>query len=160
MKKYLGTLLWTAGVLVCVISFGACGKKDEKKAVSASSTVHVQEPVIGTAPGAGTEFKESSSESYLLISNGCETGTHVFKNADRATTLKQLCSALKDDELNQGCAQCMRREKFKLRCADVDSWAETEWSKEYCSDGEDGGGSVIPQILRIPPIPTFPRIDD
>jgi len=48
--------------------------------------------------------------SYDFTVNGCKTGKHEFD------TLKAYCDALKDDDLNQGCATSFREIEFDSRC--------------------------------------------
>jgi len=51
-----------------------------------------------------------SSFSYNLTENGCSTGEKTFSSNDA------MCSALKDDSLNQYCAQSLRYQKFTNDC--------------------------------------------
>jgi hypothetical protein len=50
------------------------------------------------------------SLSYDLTQNGCATGAHNFSARDA------YCNALKNDSLNNYCANMLRYELFKTEC--------------------------------------------
>jgi hypothetical protein len=52
--------------------------------------------------------KEDGSYSYEI--NGCKTGAQSYSSKD------ELCSKLKNDSLNNGCARSARRERFNQEC--------------------------------------------
>lgn len=53
---------------------------------------------------------KSSSFSYTLTENNCTTGEKTF------STNEAMCNALRDDALNQYCAQSLRFQKFQNEC--------------------------------------------
>ncbi len=55
-------------------------------------------------------LKKQSSFSYELSENGCSTGQKTFSSNDA------MCNALKDDALNNYCAQNLRYQKFQSDC--------------------------------------------
>jgi hypothetical protein len=55
-------------------------------------------------------LKKQSSFSYELSENGCSTGEKTFNSND------SMCDALKDDALNNYCAQNLRYQKFQSDC--------------------------------------------
>lgn len=55
-------------------------------------------------------LKKQSSFSYELSENGCSTGEKNFSTNDA------MCNALKDDALNNYCAQNLRYQKFLSDC--------------------------------------------
>lgn len=55
-------------------------------------------------------LKKESSFSYELSENGCSTGEKTFSTNDA------MCNALKDDALNNYCAQNLRYQKFLSDC--------------------------------------------
>ena len=61
-------------------------------------------------------------KSYNLTVNGCETGEHVFTSSisERDATL-QMCNALKDNSLNNYCAEDVRKELYIQNC-DQENW--------------------------------------
>lgn len=67
--------------------------------------------LIAGLTACGPEVK-SERFGYTIdyIESGCQTGEHHFKN------LSEYCEALKDDELNKGCARSDRREQFLASC--------------------------------------------
>ncbi len=56
--------------------------------------------------GCGSSETKSESYTYQFDLNGCETGQHQF------SALKQMCEALKDDELNKFCALSLRENHY------------------------------------------------
>lgn len=60
--------------------------------------------------------KDKSTKQYHLISNGCDTGEHSFEADNEEDAQKQMCEALRDDQVNGGCAADLRQERFKDEC--------------------------------------------
>ncbi len=63
--------------------------------------------VVVLISGCGTP---EQTYSYDFTVNDCKTGKHEFGN------LQDYCNALKNDDLNQGCASSLRNIEFELRC--------------------------------------------
>jgi hypothetical protein len=63
--------------------------------------------VTKNLPGNGAN---SQSLSYNLTENGCSTGNQSFSTQDA------LCNGLRDDALNNYCAQSLRFQKFQNDC--------------------------------------------
>ena len=70
-----------------IVAVVACEKKENKK-----SEIHTE------------------NYSYQFKYNQCDTEKHEF------TSMNELCVALQDEELNQGCAQNLRANHFKENC--------------------------------------------
>lgn len=75
---------------------------------------------LATLAVVACEKKESSKSksqtrienfSYQFEYNGCDTKKHEF------SSLNELCSALQDDGLNEGCARNLREDYFKDNCS-------------------------------------------
>lgn len=64
---------------------------------------------------------EDHSDSYNFTVNGCETKEHKFSGSSEDDVRNQLCAALKNEELNNGCAVSLRYEAFKQKCPGM-SW--------------------------------------
>lgn len=63
--------------------------------------------------------------SYKVAGEECDTPNLNFK------TKEQLCRALLDDDLNEGCARMERIEKFKEFCHDKEtSWSHPEFTRK------------------------------
>ena len=60
---------------------------------------------VALALGALTSCGQS--KTYEMEFNGCKTGSHTFGS------LKEYCEALQNTQLNNGCAQGMRRQQFQ-----------------------------------------------
>jgi hypothetical protein len=56
------------------------------------------------ASGCGTEDKKFT---YELSENGCSTGSHTFES------LEEQCAALKNEDINHGCAYGMRKSHYE-----------------------------------------------
>ena len=57
-----------------------------------------------------SDQNNATSLSYNLTENGCSTGNHSFNSQD------ELCNGLRDDSLNNNCAQNLRYQKFQTDC--------------------------------------------
>lgn len=55
-------------------------------------------------------LKKESSFTYELSENSCSTGEKTFSSNEA------MCNALKDDALNNFCAQNLRYQKFQSDC--------------------------------------------
>lgn len=60
--------------------------------------------------GCAEEKAESKTYKYEFTFNNCPTGSHSF------SSLSDMCQALQNETLNQGCAQDMRRQYFEQQC--------------------------------------------
>jgi hypothetical protein len=63
--------------------------------------------LLSMITACGSESKDSETLRYQFEQNGCNTGSHEFKK------LEDMCQALKDDQLNQGCALSLRLDHFE-----------------------------------------------
>lgn len=89
MKKDI--VLSSVFAVLSLLAFAGCGKDN---------------------PGDGSNVGGSLSLSYDYMENGCKTEKHTA-NSDAA-----YCSQLKDNSLNHGCAEDMRRNAFQTHsCA-------------------------------------------
>lgn len=59
---------------------------------------------------------ESTTMKYQYIVNGCDTGEHVFNSK------KAYCDGLKNDKLNNGCAESSRRDTYRDECSEFGSF--------------------------------------
>lgn len=67
--------------------------------------------------GVPTRLDTSSvSRSYSFELNGCPTGEHRFTGESVEEVTQKMCAALKDDELNNNCAEAMRKDHFEENC--------------------------------------------
>lgn len=83
--------------IVCVVGFTvtACGSKSE----------------------TGGKKSTLAREAYQFSYNGCDTKPHEFIHSSAGEARRLLCEALQDDELNQGCAEILRRDYFRDKCS-------------------------------------------
>lgn len=54
----------------------------------------------------------SYMKNYSMSENGCGTGAHYFVASTEKKSFEIYCKALKNDELNHGCAKNQRAEKY------------------------------------------------
>lgn len=73
--------------------------------------IQPSQPDDGSGPIGGTY-----SMSYQYNENGCDTGEHVFTGASEYSVQNQLCSALRNEALNHGCAREKRQSEFADEC--------------------------------------------
>lgn len=72
----------------------------------------------GTGSGAkSSAVSQVHKESYQFVENGCDTSKHDFSSSDADDVNKQLCNALQDDDLNNGCAADMRQQLYEQKCS-------------------------------------------
>ena len=57
-----------------------------------------------------SEEQSNQSYTYDLTENGCPTGSHSFSSQEA------YCNALKNDSLNNHCANSLRYDTFKSAC--------------------------------------------
>lgn len=62
--------------------------------------------------GSANKFKQS----YDLTFNDCPTKKHEFSGDSEEMVKRQYCEALQDHELNNSCAEILRRELFEKQC--------------------------------------------
>jgi hypothetical protein len=70
---------------------------------------------------SSSEKTENHSDSYNFTLNGCETKEHKFTGSSEDDVRNQICAALKNEDLNNGCAVSLRYEMFKQKCPGI-SW--------------------------------------
>jgi HEAT repeat protein len=73
---------------------------------------------IGLGGGSSTDHgqQSGSAESYRFVQDGCDTKRHNFATNSIDETRKQLCEAIQDDQLNNSCAEPLRRDFFNKKC--------------------------------------------
>lgn len=75
--------------LIIVLALARCGSTDSDSGVSGGSK------------------SSSSTYKYEFSENGCNTGKQEF------SSLEALCDGLKNDSLNKGCAESLRKKHFE-----------------------------------------------
>jgi hypothetical protein len=59
----------------------------------------------------GAKEEKSEKKSYNFTTNGCSTGEHSYSSAE------ELCKALQDEKVNNGCSYEMRKKMFQENCS-------------------------------------------
>jgi hypothetical protein len=77
--------------------------------------------VFSACAAKKTVAKEEShseiKESYQYGEANCSTGKHEFAGADKDKVRDELCEALQDSKLNNGCAEQLRLDAFQQKCS-------------------------------------------